>query len=155
MGTVQAKRENTVACHGHSSSGSSIMWIHLLMTLQRYAILSLCCLWHVVWFYRFIFWSKQYSVISWLDQTFVSPVKLAQMGTDKANHIWYCASSVHKYNNTGLCLVIWISQWYHFVLEQVIKDDMWPNPLQYFLAPDIEENGYEWVLDLYCFCLGT
>ena len=26
---------------------------------------------------------------------------------------------------------------------QVIKDDMWPNPLQYFLAPDIEENGYE------------
>ena len=29
----------------------------------------------------------------------------------------------------------------HFL--QVIKDDMWPNPLQYFLAPDIEveENG--------------
>ena len=25
---------------------------------------------------------------------------------------------------------------------QVIKDDMWPNPLQYFLVPDIEvENG--------------
>lgn len=26
---------------------------------------------------------------------------------------------------------------------QVIKDDMWPNPLPYFLAPDIEveENG--------------
>ena len=26
---------------------------------------------------------------------------------------------------------------------QVIKDDMWPNPLQYYLAPDIEvgENG--------------
>ena len=25
---------------------------------------------------------------------------------------------------------------------QVIKDDMWPNPLQYYLAPEIEvENG--------------
>ena len=31
-----------------------------------------------------------------------------------------------------------------FVL-QVIKDDMWPNPLQYYLAPDTEvgENGME------------
>lgn len=31
----------------------------------------------------------------------------------------------------------------HFsVVSQVIKDDMWPNPLQYFLVPDIEvENG--------------
>merc|ERR1712111_50703 len=28
---------------------------------------------------------------------------------------------------------------------EVIKDDMWPNPLQYFLVPDIEveENGEE------------
>lgn len=28
-------------------------------------------------------------------------------------------------------------------IAEVIKDDMWPNPLQYFLAPDIEENGYD------------
>ncbi|XP_013416177.1 protein SET isoform X2 [Lingula anatina] len=30
-------------------------------------------------------------------------------------------------------------------IAEVIKDDMWPNPLQYFLAPDIEveENGEE------------
>lgn len=28
--------------------------------------------------------------------------------------------------------------------HQVIKDDMWPNPLQYYLVPDIEvENGVE------------
>lgn len=28
------------------------------------------------------------------------------------------------------------------IVSQVIKDDMWPNPLQYFLVPDIEvENG--------------
>jgi template-activating factor I len=28
--------------------------------------------------------------------------------------------------------------------SQVIKDDMWPNPLQYYLVPDIEvENGVE------------
>lgn len=28
--------------------------------------------------------------------------------------------------------------------QQVIKDDMWPNPLQYYLVPDIEvENGVE------------
>lgn len=27
-------------------------------------------------------------------------------------------------------------------VAEVIKDDMWPNPLQYFLVPDIEvENG--------------
>merc|ERR1712025_91180 len=27
-------------------------------------------------------------------------------------------------------------------IAEVIKDDMWPNPLQYFLVPDIEvENG--------------
>merc|ERR1712173_354778 len=30
-------------------------------------------------------------------------------------------------------------------VAEVIKDDMWPNPLQYFLVPDIEveENGEE------------
>ena len=29
-------------------------------------------------------------------------------------------------------------------VAEVIKDDMWPNPLQYFLVPDIEvENGGE------------
>ncbi|PRD28896.1 UNVERIFIED_CONTAM: Protein SETSIP [Trichonephila clavipes] len=29
-------------------------------------------------------------------------------------------------------------------IAEVIKDDMWPNPLQYFLVPDIEvENGLE------------
>merc|ERR1712202_105571 len=29
-------------------------------------------------------------------------------------------------------------------IAEVIKDDMWPNPLQYFLVPDIElENGGE------------
>ena len=29
-------------------------------------------------------------------------------------------------------------------IAEVIKDDMWPNPLQYFLVPDIEvENGCE------------
>lgn len=29
-------------------------------------------------------------------------------------------------------------------IAEVIKDDMWPNPLQYFLVPDIEvENGIE------------
>merc|ERR1712227_761570 len=29
-------------------------------------------------------------------------------------------------------------------IAEVIKDDMWPNPLQYFLVPDIEvENGAE------------
>merc|ERR1711997_1191010 len=29
-------------------------------------------------------------------------------------------------------------------VAEVIKDDMWPNPLQYFLVPDIEvENGAE------------
>lgn len=28
-------------------------------------------------------------------------------------------------------------------IAEVVKDDMWPNPLQYFLAPDIEENGLE------------
>lgn len=28
-------------------------------------------------------------------------------------------------------------------IAEVIKDDMWPNPLQYFLAPDIEENGLD------------
>jgi len=29
-------------------------------------------------------------------------------------------------------------------IAEVIKDDMWPNPLQYFLVPDIEvENGME------------
>ena len=29
-------------------------------------------------------------------------------------------------------------------IAEVIKDDMWPNPLQYFLVPDIEvENGVE------------
>ena len=29
-------------------------------------------------------------------------------------------------------------------IAEVIKDDMWPNPLQYFLAPDIEvENGVD------------
>lgn len=26
-------------------------------------------------------------------------------------------------------------------IAEVVKDDMWPNPLQYFLAPDIEANG--------------
>jgi hypothetical protein len=35
----------------------------------------------------------------------------------------------------------------HFLTSfhhQVIKDDMWPNPLQYYLVPDIEvENGVE------------
>ncbi len=32
---------------------------------------------------------------------------------------------------------------YDLCCVQVIKDDMWPNPLQYYLAPDIEveENG--------------
>merc|ERR1712150_245678 len=29
-------------------------------------------------------------------------------------------------------------------VAEVIKDDLWPNPLQYFLVPDIEvENGGE------------
>ena len=29
-------------------------------------------------------------------------------------------------------------------IAEVIKDDMWPNPLQYFLVPDMEmENGVE------------
>ena len=29
-------------------------------------------------------------------------------------------------------------------IAEVIKDDMWPNPLQYFLVPDMEmENGLE------------
>ncbi len=31
------------------------------------------------------------------------------------------------------------------IVLQVIKDDMWPNPLQYFLVPDVDvgENGME------------
>lgn len=33
---------------------------------------------------------------------------------------------------------------YQYCAVQVIKDDLWPNPLQYFLVPDIElENGGE------------
>lgn len=31
-------------------------------------------------------------------------------------------------------------------ISQIIKDDIWPNPLQYFLAPDLEtadEDGGE------------
>jgi len=28
-------------------------------------------------------------------------------------------------------------------IAEVIKDDLWPNPLQYYLVPDIDGNGVE------------
>jgi len=28
-------------------------------------------------------------------------------------------------------------------IAEVIKDDLWPNPLQYYLVPDIEGNGVD------------
>lgn len=28
-------------------------------------------------------------------------------------------------------------------IAEVLKDDIWPNPMQYYLAPDIEENGMD------------
>jgi hypothetical protein len=49
-------------------------------------------------------------------------------------------------------------------IHQVIKDDMWPNPLQYYLVPDIEvENGvegeddgrYAWLLPVLWFTSST
>lgn len=27
------------------------------------------------------------------------------------------------------------------ILFQLIKDDLWPNPLQYFLVPEMDENA--------------
>ncbi|KAJ1367906.1 hypothetical protein KIN20_028929 [Parelaphostrongylus tenuis] len=29
----------------------------------------------------------------------------------------------------------------HDDIAEVIKDDMWPNPLQYYLLPEMEETG--------------
>ena len=67
--------------------------------------------------------------------------------------LWYSHDGNLSWNtrdiSLSLCVMsLKITSWgpmsqfsVHFL--QVIKDDMWPNPLQYFLAPDIEveENG--------------
>lgn len=52
---------------------------------------------------------------------------------------WYLVDTCRYYYYDSYL----ISKWYWSPFKQVIKDDMWPNPLQYYLAPEsfVDENG--------------